>query len=66
VELQNVEAVVRRLFSDSEFRSTAIKNPDAALAEYELAAEEHSALMNLCSKLDKQDGIGVGPMGTWW
>jgi hypothetical protein len=66
MDLQNVEAVVRRLFSDSEFRAAATANPSAALAGYELAREERIALTSLCSKMAEGDHLGASPSGTWW
>jgi hypothetical protein len=46
-----IEAVVRRLFSDAEFRTRAIADPSAALAEYHLATAERAALSKLCVQM---------------
>lgn len=75
MNLQAIEAVVRRLFSDVEFRARAIAEPGAALSEYGLADEERAALTKLCTQL----AIGtltvagfsaIGPdiniYGCWW
>ena len=51
MNLQAIETVVRRLFSDAEFRSQAIADPSAALAEYRLAASEQAALTKLCEQI---------------
>ena len=51
MNLQAIETVVRRLFSDAEFRSQAIADPSAALAEYRLAAGEQAALTKLCVQM---------------
>ena len=52
MNLQAIEVVVRRLFSDAEFRAAAIADPATALAEYRLAAEE-------CSVLSTRAGAAV-------
>ncbi len=51
MNLHAIETVVRRLFSDVEFRARAITDPSAALAEYRLAAAEQAALTKLCVQL---------------
>ncbi len=69
MNLQAIEAIVRRLFSDADFRARAIAEPATALAEYRLAAEEQAALAKLCAQL------AAGPQalqrgnvrgGYWW
>ncbi len=70
MNLQAIEVIVRRLFSDADFRARAIAEPAAALAEYRLAAEERAALTKLCAQL------AAGPQGAqasivtpwyyWW
>ena len=55
MELETVETVVRRLFSDDEFRSAATLNASAALAEYDLGTDERAALMSLCDQLSRED-----------
>lgn len=66
MNLPAIEIVVRRLFSDAEFRARAIADPQAALAEYRLAAAEQQALTKLCLRL--ADGTtSTGPkVGYWW
>lgn len=66
VELQNIEAAVRRLFSDSEFRSTAIANPEAAFAAMDLRSDEQEALSKLCARLAIGEEVGASPMGIWF
>ena len=51
MNLHAIETVVRRLFSDVEFRASAIADPSAALAEYRLAAAEQAALTKLCVQM---------------
>lgn len=46
-----VEAIVRRLFSDGEFREAAIKDARVALEQYELSEVERRALTRLCAGL---------------
>ncbi len=55
MELQAVETVVRRLFSDDEFRTAATLDADTALAEYNLGSDERAALMSLCDQLSRED-----------
>jgi hypothetical protein len=66
VDLQNIEAAVRRLFSDNEFRSTAIANPEAAFAAFDLRSDEREVLTKLCTRLANGEEVGAGPMGLWF
>ena len=68
MNLQAVEIVVRRLFTDADFRTQAIADPATALAEYRLAAEERVALTKLCGQLQLAGGgIKVPqPSAPWW
>jgi hypothetical protein len=66
MELQNIEAAVRRLFSDSEFRSTAIANPEAAFAAFDMGSDEREALTKLCTQLANGEEVGASPMGYWF
>ncbi len=43
-----VQAVLERTVTDPSFRSRLFTQPEQALAEYELTAEEHAALRDLC------------------
>jgi hypothetical protein len=51
MNLHAIETVVRRLFSDAEFRAAALADPSIALAEYHLEAAERQALTKLCLQL---------------
>jgi hypothetical protein len=51
MNLHAIETVVRRLFSDAEFRASAIAAPSAALEEYHLATAERAALTKLCVQM---------------
>lgn len=66
MDLQNIEAAVRRLFSDDEFRSTAIANPEAAFAAFDLRSDEQEALTKLCARLANGEEVGATPMGYWF
>ncbi len=67
MNLQAIDMVVRRLFSDTDFRSRAITDPTAALAEYRLAAAEQQALTKLCVRLTDGQLAASGPqVGFWW
>ncbi|MGN6562162.1 MAG: hypothetical protein ACTHMU_05820, partial [Thermomicrobiales bacterium] len=60
------EIIVRRLFTDAEFRGRALAEPGTALAEYRLAAEEQIALIRLCAQL-AGGGLRIpGPSVVWW
>ena len=68
MNLQAIETIVRRLFSDAAFRAEAIADPATALAEYRLAAEEQRALTKLCVQL-AGDGRLAGAatqLSGWW
>jgi hypothetical protein len=65
VDLQNLEAVVRRLFSDAEFRATAIANPSSALAAYDLGSDDRLALTKLCAELANGDDVRE-PHERYW
>ena len=52
MNLQTIETVVRRLFSDTAFRAQAIADPAASLSGYRLAAAEQQALTKLCLQLN--------------
>ena len=66
MNLQTIETVVRRLFDDVEFRSRAITDPSAALAEYHLATEERVALAKLCARLDDGPQIDPDRSNMWY
>lgn len=65
MNLSTIEAVVRRLMADDEFRARALAKPAAALSEYRLAPEEHSALTKLCLQMAGGLKFDATPMG-WW
>ena len=71
MNLHAIETVVRRLFSDAEFRAAALADPSTALAEYRLEAAERQALTKLC--LQMADGPyllqakrGATVNWLWW
>jgi len=67
MNLQAIDMIVRRLFSDADFRAQAIADPAAALAEYRLAAAEQQALTKLCIRLADGQLAMTGPkVGSWW
>ncbi len=68
MNMQAIETVVRRLFSDAAFRAGAIADPATALAEYRLASSEQQALTKLCLQLNiggtsVEDKVQAG---GWW
>jgi protein-L-isoaspartate O-methyltransferase len=68
MNMQAIETVVRRLFSDAAFRARAIADPATALAEYRLASSEQQALTKLCLQLNiggtsVEDKVQAG---GWW
>ncbi len=66
MELQTLETVVQRLFSDADFRSRALANTGEAFADYELDADQLTALGSLCERLDGEQGLGVSPKRMWF
>lgn len=67
MNLHAIETVVRRLFSDAEFRALAIADSSAALAEYRLAAAEQAALSKLCVQLAADGSVTTKQQaGFWW
>ena len=68
MNLQAIEAIVWRLFSDAAFRAQAIEDPATALSEYRLAAEEQRALTKLCVQMagDGRVAGGSTQLGMWW
>lgn len=44
---ESVQKIIGRAISDAAFRELLLGNPDQALAEYNLSAEEITALKNL-------------------
>jgi hypothetical protein len=61
----NRQTVVRRLFSDAEFRARAIADPSAALEEYRLATAERTALTKLCVQLAADGSVGSKQQLFW-
>jgi hypothetical protein len=66
MNLHAIETVVRRLFSDAEFRARAIADSSAALEEYRLAATERTALTKLCVQLAADGSVGSKQQAFWW
>ncbi len=66
--LHTIEAIIRRLIDDAEFRATAVADPAAVLADFPLAAVERRALTGLLRRL--ADGrplaADISLMGWWW
>jgi hypothetical protein len=64
-----VQAVLERTVTDTSFRTRLFTEPDEALAEYELSADESTALRELCidaghsesSALDRRETKKVLP-----
>lgn len=66
MNLQTIETIVRRLFTDTAFRSRAIADPSVALVGYHLAAGEQVALTKLCVRLAHGTHFGDEPELWWW
>ena len=45
---ESIQAVLERTVTDPQFRTRLFTHPDDALAEYELTADESTALRELC------------------
>jgi hypothetical protein len=66
MNLQAIETVVRRLFSDAEFRAQVIAEPAAVLDEYRLADSERDVLIRLCDHLASGETVtGKQRFGAW-
>jgi hypothetical protein len=59
---ENIAKVIERASTDATFRSQLQKNPEAALATYELTAEEKAALMS--GDTSKLSELGVDARAT--
>ncbi len=68
MNMQAIETVVRRLFSDAAFRAQAITDPAASLSEYRLAASEQQALTRLCLQLNASGTSTEDKVNAsfWW
>ncbi|MDI3339976.1 MAG: hypothetical protein QJR03_05525 [Sphaerobacter sp.] len=68
MDLRTVETIIRRLFTDAEFRSQAIADSASALSEYRLGPAEHAALSKLCLQLAGGQKLNAGPVTSlgWW
>lgn len=65
MNLDQLQHIVRRLFTDAEFRAQAIADPGKALSAYHLTAEEHVALGKLCARMADGPSGQVRPQGIW-
>ena len=64
--MQTIETIVHRLFSDAEFRASAIADPESALASYPLSDLERETLITLCRQLIDGPVAAVGIRGVWF
>ena len=44
---EKIQEIIGRMVSDAEFRQQLFDNPEAALADYDLSAEEMEAFKNM-------------------
>lgn len=63
---QTIETVVRRLFSDADFRAQATTDPTTALSGYRLAATEQQALTRLCTQLTSNGQLAATTQSNFW
>ena len=54
-----VQAVLERTVTDPTFRTRLFSQPDQALAEYELTADESSALHDLCVDASQSESAAL-------
>jgi hypothetical protein len=52
-----LEAFVRRLFGDQEFKSRALRDPESAMANYRLDSAEKAAARKLCLRMVTPEGV---------
>jgi len=69
--MSTIETILSRAMGDAEFASLLMTNPEEALADYELSAEEIEKLKNLSSAqfeamaTDERRSFGSYDIGTW-
>ncbi|HET9014384.1 MAG TPA: hypothetical protein VFN57_02225 [Thermomicrobiaceae bacterium] len=66
MNLRTLEAVVRRMYADAEFRKAVVTDPVGALSEYRLAEEERVAVSKLSLQLAGGTRFNVTSMGYWF
>ncbi len=59
-----IEAIVRRLFTDGDFRKAAIEDTDATLAQYKLSDAERRSVSRVCMGLATADGPSLSQRET--
>lgn len=64
----DLKTVVRRLFTDSQFKEDAQTSPDLAFAQYSLEADERKALKSLMGRFHQENALSgdVGPKSFWF
>ncbi len=61
-----LEMFVRRLYGDSAFKEDALKNPDRALAGYNLSNAEKAAAHKLCLRMVTPQGTVAQTVFGFW
>ncbi len=59
MSLEAVKALVKRAFEDAEFKSRLVSEPERALSQFDLSAEEKEAIRHVHGKL----GLVTGTSG---
>ncbi|HEY7125562.1 MAG TPA: hypothetical protein VH540_16520 [Ktedonobacterales bacterium] len=62
----DLKAVVRRLFTDSQFKEDAQTSPELAFAQYSLDADERKALKSLMGRFHQGDALTGDIVDSWW
>lgn len=59
-----VQSILERTVSDEGFRGELFADPDAALAGYDLTAEEATALRALCEETEQSESVALDQRQT--
>jgi hypothetical protein len=63
----DLKTVVRRLFTDGQFKEDALTSPDLAFAQYSLDADERKALKSLMGHFQRGEMFtGIKPTSFWF
>jgi len=72
MSLQAVKALVKRAFEDGEFKGRLLSEPERALSQFDLSAEEKEAIGRVHGRLGLVTGTSgelaavLKPLVEWW
>jgi hypothetical protein len=62
----DLKTVVRRLYTDGQFKEDALISPDLAFAQYSLGADERKALKNLMGHFYQGNVLPGDVVESFW